>query len=147
MQDKFAALSKNHEDNQKIHTEQMRLSEIRNKELQDKITVINKNSEEQIKAMQKQYETTNRQLKIYEDQAKSFNENISKMQQTNNELQKSLSKLNAQKYASCKRPGGSQGLRSSTRTATKTEQKGCLGIVATIICFAGLICSVVMLVL
>ena len=37
------------------------------------------------------YETTNRQLKIYEDQAKSFNENIFKMQQTNNELQKFLS--------------------------------------------------------
>ena len=46
LQDKFAALSKNHEDNQKIHTEQMRLSEIQNKELQDKIAVINKNSEE-----------------------------------------------------------------------------------------------------
>ena len=34
------------EDSQKIHTEQMRLSEIQNKELQDKIAVINKNSEE-----------------------------------------------------------------------------------------------------
>jgi len=33
------------EDSQKIHTEQMRLSEIQNKELQDKIAVINKNSE------------------------------------------------------------------------------------------------------
>ena len=31
------------EDSQKIHTEQMRLSEIQNKELQDKIAVINKN--------------------------------------------------------------------------------------------------------
>ena len=34
------------EDSQKIHTELMRLSEIQNKELQDKIAVINKNSEE-----------------------------------------------------------------------------------------------------
>jgi len=147
LQDKFAALSKNHEDNQKIHTEQMRLSEIRNKELQDKITVINKNSEEQIKAMQKQYETTNRQLKIYEDQAKSFNENISKMQQTNNELQKSLSKLNAQNMQAAKDLAEAKAYAAQLEQQLKQSKKGCLGIVATIICFAGLICSVVMLVL
>lgn len=97
--------------------------------------------------MQKQYETTNRQLKIYEDQAKSFNENISKMQQTNNELQKSLSKLNAQNTQAAKDLAEAKAYAAQLEQQLKQSKKGCLGIVATIICFAGLICSVVMLVL
>ena len=47
------------EDSQKIHTEQMRLSEIQNKELQDKIAVINKNSEEYKNITEIQYNILN----------------------------------------------------------------------------------------
>lgn len=143
LQDKFAALSKNQEDNQKNHTEQMRLSEIRNKELQDKIVVINKNFEEQIKAMQKQYETTNRQLKVYEEQAKTSNENFSKIQQTNNELQKSLSKLNAQNTQAAKDLADAKVYAAQLEQQLKQKNKGCFGLIAMIISFIGLACSLV----
>lgn len=143
LQDKFAALSKNHEDNQKIHIEQMRLYEIRNKELQDKIAVINKNSEEQIKAIQKQYETTNRQLKVYEEQAKTSNENFSKIQQTNNELQKSLGKLNAQNTQAAKDLAEAKAYAAQLEQQLKQRKNGCFGMLIVIISFIGLACSLV----
>ena len=150
LQDRFSILSKSNETNQKMHAEQMRLSEKQNKELQDKIAVLNKNYEnaqmfykEQIATMQKQHETNSRQLKVYEDQTKSFSEHLSKIQQTNDVLQKSLSRLNTQNTQAAKDLAEAKAYAAQLEQQLKRGRKGCFGVIVTIISFIGLFCSIV----
>lgn len=124
LNEKIATLTKDSEANRKLHAEQMVLSEKQNKELQNKITELNKSAEnaqklykEQIEAMKKQHETTEKQVKVYEEQAKSFNENISKMQQTNAALQKSLTEITTQNAKSAKELADAKAL------ATRLEEQ------------------------
>lgn len=138
LNEKIATLTKESEANRKLHTEQMVLSVKQNKELQNKITELNKSAEnaqklykEQIEAMKKQHETTEKQVKVYEEQAKSFNENITRMQQTNAALQKSLTEITAQNAKSAKELADAKALATKLEEQLKqaVSQKGGAGYV------------------
>lgn len=130
LQEKIVEMNKNAANAQKLHADQMVLSEKQNKELQNKITELNKSAEnaqklykEQIEAMKKQHETTEKQVKMYEEQAKSFNENISKMQQTNAALQKSLTEITAQNAKSAKELADAKALATRLEEQLKQANK------------------------
>lgn len=130
LNEKIATLTKESEANRKLHAEQMVLSEKQNKELQNKITELNKSAEnaqklykEQIEAMKKQHETTEKQVKVYEEQAKSFNENISKMQQTNAALQKSLTEITTQNAKSSKELADAKALATRLEEQLKQAER------------------------
>lgn len=130
LQDKIVEMNKNAANAQKLHADQMVLSEKQNKELQNKITELNKSAEnaqklykEQIEAMKKQHETTEKQVKMYEEQAKSFNENISKMQQTNAALQKSLTDITTQNAKSVKELADAKALATRLEEQLKQAER------------------------
>ena len=123
-------MNRNAANAQKLHADQMVLSEKQNKELQNKITELNKSAEnaqklykEQIEAMKKQHETTEKQVKMYEEQAKSFNENISKMQQTNVALQKSLTEITTQNAKSSKELADAKALATRLEEQLKQAER------------------------
>ena len=130
LQEKIVEMNKNAANAQKLHADQMVLSEKQNKELQNKITELNKSAEnaqklykEQIEAMKKQHETTEKQVKVYEEQAKSFNENISKMQQTNAALQKSLTEITTQNAKSSKELADAKALATRLEEQLKQAER------------------------
>lgn len=130
LQEKIVEMNKNAANAQKLHADQMVLSEKQNKELQNKITELNKSAEnaqklykEQIEAMKKQHETTEKQVKMYEEQAKSFNENISKMQQTNAALQKSLTDITTQNAKSVKELADAKALATRLEEQLKQAER------------------------
>lgn len=130
LQEKIVEMNKNAANAQKLHADQMVLSEKQNKELQNKITELNKSAEnaqklykEQIEAMKKQHETTEKQVKMYEEQAKSFNENISKMQQTNAALQKSLTEITSQNAKSSKELADAKALATRLEEQLKQAER------------------------
>lgn len=130
LNEKIATLTKESEANRKLHANQMLLSEKQNKELQNKITELNKSAEnaqklykEQIEAMKKQHETTEKQVKVYEEQAKSFNENITRMQQTNAALQKSLTEITTQNTKSAKELADAKALATRLEEQLKQAEK------------------------
>ena len=130
LQEKIVEMNRNAANAQKLHADQMVLSEKQNKELQNKITELNKSAEnaqklykEQIEAMKKQHETTEKQVKMYEEQAKSFNENISKMQQTNAALQKSLTEITTQNAKSAKELADAKALATRLEEQLKQANK------------------------
>ena len=129
-QEKIVEMNRNAANAQKLHADQMVLSEKQNKELQNKITELNKSAEnaqklykEQIEAMKKQHETTEKQVKMYEEQAKSFNENISKMQQTNVALQKSLTEITTQNAKSSKELADAKALATRLEEQLKQAER------------------------
>ena len=130
LQEKIVEMNRNAANAQKLHADQMVLSEKQNKELQNKITELNKSAEnaqklykEQIEAMKKQHETTEKQVKMYEEQAKSFNENISKMQQTNVALQKSLTEITTQNAKSSKELADAKALATRLEEQLKQAER------------------------
>lgn len=130
LNEKIATLTKDSEANRKLHAEQMVVAQKQNKELQNKITELNKSAEnaqklykEQIEAMKKQHETTEKQVKVYEEQAKSFNENISKMQQTNAALQKSLTEITTQNAKSSKELADAKALATRLEEQLKQAER------------------------
>ena len=130
LNEKIATLTKDSEANRKLHAEQMVVAQKQNKELQNKITELNKSAEnaqklykEQIEAMKKQHETTEKQVKMYEEQAKSFNENISKMQQTNAALQKSLTEITTQNAKSSKELADAKALATRLEEQLKQAER------------------------
>lgn len=130
LNEKIATLTKDSEANRKLHAEQMIVAQKQNKELQNKITELNKSAEnaqklykEQIEAMKKQHETTEKQVKVYEEQAKSFNENISKMQQTNAALQKSLTEITTQNAKSSKELADAKALATRLEEQLKQAER------------------------
>lgn len=60
---------------------------------------------------------------MYEEQAKSFNENISKMQQTNAALQKSLTEITAQNAKSAKELADAKALTTRLEEQLKQANK------------------------
>ena len=60
---------------------------------------------------------------MYEEQAKSFNENISKMQQTNAALQKSLTEITAQNAKSAKELADAKALATRLEEQLKQANK------------------------
>ena len=88
-------------------------------------------------------EKQNKELQAYEDQAKSFNDSFSKIQQTNNDLQKSLSRLTAQNTQAAKDLADAKVYTAQPEQQLKQRNKGCFGMIVMIINFLGLACSLV----
>jgi len=85
---------------QKQHKEQLDKTNKQNEELQKKLTEINKANEAAQKAHAEQLGKLQGQMKAQTEastkQSKEFNESLKKMQETNGELNKSITKLTAQ---------------------------------------------------
>ena len=100
LQEKLQALSKNQEAAQKLHKEQMEAATKQNQELQKKLGEITKNNEtaqkQQAEAMGKLQAQMKTQADAHTKAQQEFSANLKKMQDTNTELNKSITTLTAQ---------------------------------------------------
>ena len=100
LQEKLQALTKNQEAAQKLHKEQMEAATKQNQELQKKLGEITKNNEtaqkQQAEAMGKLQAQMKIQAETHAKAQQEFSANLKKMQDTNTELNKSITTLTAQ---------------------------------------------------
>lgn len=100
LQEKLQALTKNQEAAQKLHKEQMEAATKQNQELQKKLGEITKNNEtaqkQQAEAMGKLQAQMKTQADAHTKAQQEFSANLKKMQDTNTELNKSITTLTAQ---------------------------------------------------
>ena len=100
LQEKLQALTKNQEAAQKLHKEQMEAATKQNQELQKKLGEITKNNETAQKQQAEAMGKLQAQMKIQADAhtkaQQEFSANLKKMQDTNTELNKSITTLTAQ---------------------------------------------------
>lgn len=146
LNEKLAKLTKTQEDSNKKHLEQVQA-------MTKAYSEATKKHNEQIEVIQKQHkeqiEKANIQNKDLQKRLTEFNDSLKKMQETNSELNKSLEKLTTQNTQTAKNlqeaKDKARDLEKQLEEALK-KNKGCLGMVATIMAVASVACWIICLI-